>query len=200
MLDLKSWTFVRPNCKKILTFIRRWNFIFLAPYNKGKLSIRCLHWKKKWSHFDLISWVTGGTKIWHGIPSNWRIFESNSLIIKFQFDSNILKLLGIPGKFLVQWLNFLGQNDTIFSFSVWEAVRCAIYCYSLCVGNFGIQKKLCYTGDAILCAKLFGFHSNCSEQEVYTNRRSTKRYLKLLLFVRTKNVIAWIKIDLWYIN
>ena len=27
------------------------------------------------SHFDLKSWVTGGTKIWPGIPSNWRIFE-----------------------------------------------------------------------------------------------------------------------------
>ena len=28
------------------------------------------HWKKKWSHFDLKSWVTGGTKIRPGIPSN----------------------------------------------------------------------------------------------------------------------------------
>ena len=38
-----------------------------------------LHWKKKCSHFDLKSWVTGGTKIWPGISSNWRIFESNWL-------------------------------------------------------------------------------------------------------------------------
>ena len=42
-----------------------------------------IHWKKKWSHFDLKSWVTGGTKI----RSNWRIFESNWLGIESQFDS-----------------------------------------------------------------------------------------------------------------
>ena len=43
-----------------------------------------LHWKKKLSHFDLKSWVTGGTKIWPGIPSNWRIFESNWLDINWE--------------------------------------------------------------------------------------------------------------------
>ena len=32
--------------------------------------------KKQWSHFDLKSLVTGGTKIRPVIPSNWRIFES----------------------------------------------------------------------------------------------------------------------------
>ena len=48
------------------------------------------HWKKKWSYFDLKSWVTGGTKIRPGIPSNSRIFESNWLDILSQFDSNIL--------------------------------------------------------------------------------------------------------------
>ena len=81
------------------------------------------HWKKKWSHFDLKSWVTGGTKIWTGIPSYWRIFESNWLDtesqfdfnITSQFDSNILQLLGIPGWNLVppvtqlfrsKWLHF----------------------------------------------------------------------------------------------
>ena len=60
-----------------------------------------LHWKKKWSHFDQKSWVTGRTKIWPGIPSNWRIFESNWLDIESQLDSNILQLLGIPGRILV---------------------------------------------------------------------------------------------------
>ena len=35
-----------------------------------------LHWKEKWSHFDLKSWVTGGTKIQPGLLSNWRIFAS----------------------------------------------------------------------------------------------------------------------------
>ena len=28
------------------------------------------HWKKKWSHFDLKTWVTNGTKIRTGIPRN----------------------------------------------------------------------------------------------------------------------------------
>ena len=38
-------------------------------------------------------WVTGGTEIQTGIPSNWRIFESNWLSISSQFDSfsNYLK-------------------------------------------------------------------------------------------------------------
>ena len=58
--------------------------------------------RKKWSHFDLKNWVTGGTKIRPGNPSNWRIFETNWLDIASQFN----------------WLNFLGQNDSIFSFSV----------------------------------------------------------------------------------
>ena len=81
--------------------------------------------KKKWSHFDLKSWVTGGTKIRPGIPSNWRIFESNWLDIESQFwnqlstssqfYSNILQLLEIPGRILVppvtqlfrsKWLHF----------------------------------------------------------------------------------------------
>ena len=42
--------------------------------------------KEKWSHFDLKSWVTGGTKIRPGIPSNWRIFELNWLTIESPFE------------------------------------------------------------------------------------------------------------------
>ena len=99
------------------------NWISGTPYE---------HWKK-WSHFDLKSWVTGGTKIQPGITSNWRMFESNWLEIEnqndnstlnsesiwisisSQFDSNILQLLGIPGRILVppvtqlvrlKWLDF----------------------------------------------------------------------------------------------
>ena len=37
--------------------------------------------KENIDSFDLKSWVTGGTKIWTRIPSNWRIFESNWLKI-----------------------------------------------------------------------------------------------------------------------
>ena len=47
---------------------------------------RGTHWKKKWSHFDLKSWVTGGSKIRPGIPTNWRIFESNWLDIESQLS------------------------------------------------------------------------------------------------------------------
>ena len=80
----------------------------------------CLyHWKKKLSHFDLKSWVIDrGTKIWSEIPSNWRILESNSLDI----ESKIVKF---DSKYRVhQWLNFLGQNDSIFSSSVYLLVSC----------------------------------------------------------------------------
>ena len=72
-----------------------------------------LHWKKKWSHFDLKSWVTGGTKIWPGIPSNWRIFELYWL--KY---SPITRNPGPNFSSASQRLNFLGQNYLIFSFSV----------------------------------------------------------------------------------
>ena len=33
--------------------------------------------KEKMTHFDLKKLVTGGAKFRPGIPSNWRIFESN---------------------------------------------------------------------------------------------------------------------------
>ena len=83
---------------------------------------------KKWSHFDLQSWVTGRTKIRSGIPSNCRIFESiwldiesqlkNRVSISSQFHSNIVQLLGIVGRILVppvtqlfrsKWLYFIFQ-------------------------------------------------------------------------------------------
>ena len=109
--------------------------------------------KEKWSHFDLKSWVTGGTKIRPGIPSNWRIFESirlkyrkntifivsnwfkycveltqylvNSTQIFSNYSESRVEFLFPPltqhfrSKWLHfrQWLNFLGQNDSI-SFSV----------------------------------------------------------------------------------
>ena len=74
--------------------------------------------KEKWSHFDLKSWVTGGTKIHvnSSIPSNWRIFESKSLSLSSHFDFNILQLLRIPGRILYsstlfrsKWLHFFFQ-------------------------------------------------------------------------------------------
>ena len=76
----------------------------------GKRGAWLVHWKKKWSHFDLKSWVTGGTKIRPGISSYWTILESYWLDIESQFDSNILQLLGIP------WSNF-STTMTTFLFS-----------------------------------------------------------------------------------
>ena len=52
-----------------------WNLL-KQPRNEMSATI---HRKKIWSHFDLKSWVSGGTKIRPGISSNWRIFESNWL-------------------------------------------------------------------------------------------------------------------------
>ena len=69
-----------PNCS--------WNYFLLL-------------WKKKWSHFDLKSRVSGGTNNSTRDSSKWRIFESNWLSISSQFDSNILQFLGIPGRILV---------------------------------------------------------------------------------------------------
>ena len=111
----------------------------------GKLNeIYLLQWKKKSSHFDLKNWVTVGTKIRHGIPSNWRIFESNWLDMESQLtfntysqidsilrvnwqiiDSqyrvnstqNILQLLGIPGRILVPPVTQLFRSKWLdFSF------------------------------------------------------------------------------------
>ena len=53
---------------------------------KLSLAISIYTERKKWSHFDLKSRVTGGTKIRPGIPSNWRMFESSELDIECQFE------------------------------------------------------------------------------------------------------------------
>ena len=58
------------------------------------------HWKKKWSHFDLESWVTGGTKIRPGVSSNGRIFESFWLKY-FPITRNL-------------WSNFSSTSDSTF--------------------------------------------------------------------------------------
>ena len=74
--------------------------------------------RQKGSHFDLKMWVTDGTKIRPGIPSDWLIFVSNWLDIESQIDSNIFQLLGIPGLiidssvtqiFRSKWLLFFVQ-------------------------------------------------------------------------------------------
>ena len=91
-------------------------------------AMRYMHWKEKWIYFDLKSWVTGGTKVRPGIPSQLFNIESqfkNWTSISNQFDSNILQLLGIPGRTLVppvtqlfrsKWLHFFFQW-TCYAFS-----------------------------------------------------------------------------------
>ena len=82
--------------------------------------LKIAHWKKKSSHFELKSWVTGSNKIRLGIPCNWRIFESNWLDIESQFDSNILQLHGIQGRILVPPMIQLFRSKSLHFFPVLE--------------------------------------------------------------------------------
>ena len=72
--------------------------------------------KEKWSHFDLKSWVTSGTKRDPGFRIIWRIFESNWLSISSQFDTNILQLLGTLGQILVTPVNQLFRSKWLLFF------------------------------------------------------------------------------------
>ena len=102
---LIDWEFDHKNARRvqIKTLIRiKWTY-----WNKSSnVKFYIPHWKKKWSHFDLKNWVTGGTKIWPGIPSNWRIFESNWFDIESQIDN---LALNIESVFRSKWLHFFFQ-------------------------------------------------------------------------------------------
>ena len=83
-------------------------------------------WKRKWSLWHKI-WVTGGTKIWPGIPSNWRIFEPHwlgvvkTLNIESIWLNYILQLLGIPGQILVSLVTQLFRSKWQHFFQcVWK--------------------------------------------------------------------------------
>ena len=100
-----------------------------------KISLTCLnvswlHWKKKWSYFDLKSGVTGGTKIRPGIPSNWRIFESNWLDIESQFKN----LLSISIHFSISRL-----QTRLYLLSYWKMEHQCTRLYFL---------AMCYAFDA----------------------------------------------------
>ena len=79
------------------------NFVWQSYIFHIKEAIRSVLYaeRKIGSHFDLKSWVTGRTEIRPGIPNNWKIFESNYSESRVKF-------------WFCHWLNFLGQNDTIF--------------------------------------------------------------------------------------
>ena len=49
---------------------------FAALASRCTALVGCGALKEKLSHFDLKCWVTGRTKIWYGILSSWKIFES----------------------------------------------------------------------------------------------------------------------------
>ena len=86
--------------------------IVVACHNDlSNLILNTDHWKKKSSHFDLRSWVTWGTKIRLGIPSNWRIFESNWLNIESQIESTLRVKLNQHWE--SNWINIESQIDSI---------------------------------------------------------------------------------------
>ena len=85
---------------------------FFAVFFVKKQRDSIPHRKKKWSHFDLKSWVTGGTKIQ---PRYW-VSISNCLSISIQFDSNILQLLGIQGRILAPPVTQLFRSKWLHSF------------------------------------------------------------------------------------
>ena len=112
-------------------------------------------WKKKWNHFDLKNWVTGGTKIRPEIPSNWRIFDLNWLSISSLFDSNILQILRIPDRtsvppvtqfFRSKWLHFFFQWMQYHDTSVHWLAYATKYAhpFTICfivIGYEGMQRK-----------------------------------------------------------
>ena len=72
-----------------------WLYTAIKKCSKGTFQ----HWEKKWIHFKVKIWVTGGTKIWSGIPSNWRIFESLWLDIESQIDNLTFNVESIWSKY-----------------------------------------------------------------------------------------------------
>ena len=76
--------------------------------------VHAFHWKEKWSFLELKSWVTSGTNIRHGIPSNWRIFELNWLDIESQFANWIL-VPPVTQLFMSKWLHFFYQCSIVYT-------------------------------------------------------------------------------------
>ena len=112
----------------------------------------------KSSHFDQKSWVTGRTKIWLMIPSNWRIFESKLLDIECQsisqyrvnFTRNIGSIwLAISGQFDSQyrvnltcdigsiWLAISGQFDSQYRINLTRNIGSIWFKYSPITQNSG---------------------------------------------------------------
>ena len=125
------------------------NSFFLIHYFAGP-RFEVPHWKIKWSHFDLKSWVTGATKIRPEIPSNWRISESNRLDIVSQIANlthNIESIFSCASDstFRSKWLNFFFQccwSQKILGIdSIWVPAR---FCCKLCTLLFNTLDQIEY--------------------------------------------------------
>ena len=135
---IKVWKNVRPLfqihlsediVKKNLMLLTIYSKLYVLMFYLESTNFDAISERKNGSNFDLKSWVTGGTKIRPGIPSNWKIFMSYWFDIENQFDSNILQSLGIQGLILVppvtqllrwKWLHFF---LSVISCVVWFAVQ-----------------------------------------------------------------------------
>ena len=115
---------------------------------------------KKWGHFDLKSWVTGGTKIHPGIPSNWRIFESNWLDIESQMYS-ILRVTStqywesIRLDIESQFDSILRVNLTRYWESIWLDIESQFDSNFLQLLNPG--SNFCFTSDSNFWVKMTPF-------------------------------------------
>ena len=67
-----------------------------------------LHWQKKWSHFDLKSWVILWTKIGFRVIGEYSQYRVNLTQIFSNYSESRLEFQ------FRNWLNFLGPNDSIF--------------------------------------------------------------------------------------
>ena len=82
------------------------SWFYLPLMSKTGLSSPTSHWMKKWSNFDLKSWVNGGTKIRPGIQSNWKVFESIWLKYSPITHNHIRPVTQL---FRSKWLHFFFQ-------------------------------------------------------------------------------------------
>ena len=103
------------------------NGIYLNFYRrihkiKNKVFLWSDHHWKKWSHFDLKSWVTGGTKI----DTRFRVIEEylsqidSILRVKLTIWLSI-QLLGIPGRILVPPVTQLFRSKWLHFFFRWSS-------------------------------------------------------------------------------
>ena len=75
--------------------------------------------KEEMESFWPKSRVISGSKIWHGIVSNWRLFESNWIDIHIESNS----VLPMTQLFRSKWLDFFFQST---AYSTFQSIVCTI--------------------------------------------------------------------------